>query len=152
MQLYKQVGKPWLWWLRQIMPDDLLERNICKAHPSPFMCLTVSTAELAGFFETDAGYWPDVNLNYFGLVPEQIGKGLGRILLDAAVDSVFLGSVGLRGHDAEHLLGRSPKGAAQLYCCRISGNAAGAGGVGYSAPLGAAGAGTFAWVRKNFFF
>ena len=38
-----------------------------------------------------------MNLNYFGLMPEFIGQGLGRTLLDAAVDSVFLGAVGLRG-------------------------------------------------------
>jgi GNAT superfamily N-acetyltransferase len=52
---------------------------------------------VAGFFETDASHWPDVNLNYFGLMPGVIGRGLGRTLLDAAVDSVFLGSTGLRG-------------------------------------------------------
>jgi GNAT superfamily N-acetyltransferase len=94
-ELYKEVGKPWLWWLRQIMPDDLLTKHL--ESPSVAVQVLYKGGRPVGFFETDAGYWPDVNLNYFGLVPEQIGKGLGRILLDAAVDSVFLGSVGLRG-------------------------------------------------------
>jgi GNAT superfamily N-acetyltransferase len=38
-----------------------------------------------------------VNLNYFGLLPKFIGQGLGKPLLDAAVDSVFAGGSPLRG-------------------------------------------------------
>jgi GNAT superfamily N-acetyltransferase len=53
--------------------------------------------EVAGFFETDTSPWPDINLNYFGLKPDFIGQGLGRVLLDLAVDTVFAGALGLRG-------------------------------------------------------
>jgi GNAT superfamily N-acetyltransferase len=93
--LYNEIGAPWLWWLRRVMPDDLLRQHL--ASPSLSIQVLRQEGEAAGFFETDASYWPDVNLNYFGLLPGIIGRGLGRTLLDAAVDSVFLGAVGLRG-------------------------------------------------------
>jgi GNAT superfamily N-acetyltransferase len=93
--LYRDIGGPWLWWLRRIMPDALLARHL--ASPSVAVHVLRVDGKVAGFFETDASPWPDVNLNYFGLMPDFIGKGLGKIMLDAAVDSVFLGTIGLRG-------------------------------------------------------
>jgi GNAT superfamily N-acetyltransferase len=93
--LYARIGSPYLWWLRRIMPDELLRRHL--ASPSLALHVMRVEEEVAGFFETDASSWPDVNLNYFGLAPEYIGRGLGRLLLDMAIDSVFQGSVGLRG-------------------------------------------------------
>ncbi|GLR67339.1 N-acetyltransferase [Acidocella aquatica] len=93
--LYNEVGAPWLWWLRRMMPDDMLARHLANAAVA-FHVLRVD-GQVAGFFETDAGYWPNVNLNYFGLMPGFIGKGLGKPLLDAAVDSVFAGGSPLRG-------------------------------------------------------
>ncbi len=93
--LYDTVGGPWLWWLRRIMPDALLARHLA----SPNVAVHVLRVEgaVAGFFETDASAWPDVNLNYFGLLPEHIGLGLGKPLLAAAIGSVFNGAAGLRG-------------------------------------------------------
>ncbi len=93
--LYDTVGGPWLWWLRRIMPDALLARHLASPHVAVHV-LRVEGA-VAGFFETDAGAWPDVNLNYFGLLPERIGQGLGKPLLGVAIGSVFNGAAGLRG-------------------------------------------------------
>jgi GNAT superfamily N-acetyltransferase len=93
--LYNEVGAPWLWWLRRVMPDELLARHLASQTVS-ISVLRVQN-EAAGFFETDSASWPDVNLNYFGLLPKFIGRGLGKPLLDAAVDSVFAGGSPLRG-------------------------------------------------------
>ncbi len=93
--LYTEVGGPWLWWLRRVMPDHLLERHLASSTVSVHV-LRVD-GEVAGFFELDAGHWPYVNLNYFGLLPGFIGRGLGRFLLDYAVDTVFEGATALRG-------------------------------------------------------
>lgn len=93
--IYSAVGRPWLWWLRLIMPDDLLAQHLQS--PSVSVQVLYMGGQVAGFFETDATAWPDVNLNYFGLVPQQIGKGMGRVLLNAAVDRVFSGFTALRG-------------------------------------------------------
>jgi len=94
-KLYNEIGGPWLWWLRRLMPDDMLARHLASAHVSIHV-LRVE-GEVAGFFETDSSPWPDVNLNYFGLMPGMIGRGLGKPLLQAAVDSVFGGGSPLRG-------------------------------------------------------
>lgn len=93
--LYNEIGAPWLWWLRRMMPDDMLARHL--ASPTVSTHLLRVDGEVAGFFETDAGHWPFVNLNYFGMRAGFIGRGLGRVLLEAAVDSVFQGAVGLAG-------------------------------------------------------
>jgi GNAT superfamily N-acetyltransferase len=45
--------------------------------------------EPAGFFELDARSWPAINLSYFGLMPQAIGRGLGYAFLRQAVDLVW---------------------------------------------------------------
>jgi GNAT superfamily N-acetyltransferase len=92
--LYDAIGSRWLWWLRRVMPDELLARHL--ANPGVQVYVLRMDGKARGFFEIDANHWPDVNLNYFGLVPDAIGQGLGRLLLDAAVDVVF-SAPGLRG-------------------------------------------------------
>lgn len=94
-QLYNEVGGPWLWWLRRIMPDKVLEKHLASSTLS--LHLLRVDGELAGFFELDAGYWPMVNLNYFGLLPGFIGRGLGQTFLNYAVDQVFGSPSPLRG-------------------------------------------------------
>ncbi|HTJ89201.1 MAG TPA: GNAT family N-acetyltransferase [Acidocella sp.] len=93
-RLYDAVGTPWLWWLRRMMPEELLRQHL--ENPAVQIYVLRKDGAAVGFFETDATHWPDVNLNYFGLVPEEIGHGLGKLLLDVAVDTVFR-APGLRG-------------------------------------------------------
>ncbi|MGC9269166.1 N-acetyltransferase family protein [Acidiphilium sp.] len=89
--LYDRVGQPWLWWLRRMMPDDMLARLL--ADPATAIhVLTLNGVEV-GFFELDATPWPDINLSYFGLTPEAIGQGIGFSLLGAAIERVFAGPV-----------------------------------------------------------
>jgi len=88
--LYDGVGGPWLWWLRRVMTDEALARHLASSTVA--VHVLYEQDRMAGFFETDTGTWPDVNLNYFGLMPDMVGKGLGRKFLAAAIDSVFVGS------------------------------------------------------------
>jgi GNAT superfamily N-acetyltransferase len=87
-ELYHQVGAPWLWWLREVMPDQMLARHL--GSPQIIIYVLTVAGRPAGFFELDRGGWPDVNLNYFGLIPEMIGRGLGSKLLRAAINEVAL--------------------------------------------------------------
>lgn len=89
--IYARVGQKWLWWLRRMMPDDMLARLL--ADPAIAIYVLRDRGAPAGFFELDATPWPDVNLSYFGLVPSYIGKGLGMALLHSAVEQVFAGPV-----------------------------------------------------------
>lgn len=89
--LYDGVGQEWLWWLRRMMPDAMLAKLL--ANPAIAVHVLKLDGKVAGFFELDAAPWPDVNLSYFGLLPEAIGQGLGLSLLGAAIDRVFAGPV-----------------------------------------------------------
>ena len=77
--LYDSVGEPWHWYDRRMMPADELaallghERNevhVLWQHGVP-----------AGYSELDRRISGEVELAYFGLFPEAIGRGLGSWLL-----------------------------------------------------------------------
>ena len=87
-KLYNEVGGPWLWWLRRVMPDAALAEHL--ANPQVLVFLLHAEGEPAGFFELEATPWPEVNLNYFGLMPGVIGKGLGMKLLRTAINQTAL--------------------------------------------------------------
>ncbi|HLT01014.1 MAG TPA: GNAT family N-acetyltransferase [Geminicoccaceae bacterium] len=78
--LYAAVGEPWTWAVRRwlsdaevaaIIRDPEVEVNVLWAGGVP-----------AGYAELDRRAPPDVELAYFGLMPEFIGQGLGAYLLD----------------------------------------------------------------------
>jgi GNAT superfamily N-acetyltransferase len=92
--LYNTVGADYLWWLRRTTPDHelatLLRDKAVAIHT------LYAKGEPAGFFELDARTWPDINLSYFGLMPNSIGRGTGSSFLRAAVDEVWrLGAKGM---------------------------------------------------------
>jgi GNAT superfamily N-acetyltransferase len=85
--LYAAVGEPWTWTVRRwlsdaelgaILDDPRVEVNVLWVGGVP-----------AGYAELDRRALPDVELTYFGLVPEFIGQGLGGYLLDWAIHHVW---------------------------------------------------------------
>jgi GNAT superfamily N-acetyltransferase len=86
-KIYDAIGGPWLWWLRRVMPDEMLAQHL--ANPAVSTHLLRVDGEMAGFFELERN-WPDVNLNYFGLMQDRIGQGLGTRLLRSAINEVAL--------------------------------------------------------------
>ena len=85
--LYDTVGEPWLWFERRAMADEDLARLIQDERIEIYV-LNVD-GEPAGFAELDRRYPPDIELTYFGLMPDFIGKGLGRYLLTWALDTAW---------------------------------------------------------------
>ena len=86
--LYNTVGEPHLWWERRVMPDDELEPAI-KADNVDVMVLYVGGVP-AGYYELTEH--PDrklVELTYFGLIPDFVGRGYGAYLLRAAIDDAW---------------------------------------------------------------
>ncbi len=85
--LYNTVGADYLWWLRRATPDEelaaLLRDKAVSIHT------LYGNGEPAGFFELDRRPWPDVNLSYFGLMPNMIGNGAGHAFLRRAVDEAW---------------------------------------------------------------
>jgi GNAT superfamily N-acetyltransferase len=81
--LYAAVGEPWTWTVRRwlsdaelaaILGDPRVEVNVLWAGGVP-----------AGYAELDRRAPPDIEIGYFGLMPEFIGQGLGAYLLDWAI-------------------------------------------------------------------
>lgn len=85
--LYDTVGGPWLWWERRALADEELKAIIHDERVEIFVLYVGGVP--AGYAELDRREPPAVDLAYFGLVPDFIGRGLGRYLLTWAVDRAW---------------------------------------------------------------
>lgn len=86
--LYDTVGEPWLWYERRQVDEDSL-RAIIRDENIAVVTLNYGGVP-AGFAEVDArriGSKPrDATLlAYFGLIPDFIGRGMGRFFLEATI-------------------------------------------------------------------
>lgn len=83
--LYERVGEKWTWIARRLTTDTELQAAI--GDPAVEIYVLYVGGVPAGFGEVDRRKGPDaIDLAYFGLLPEFIGRGYGRYLLDAVVD------------------------------------------------------------------
>lgn len=82
--LYDTVGAPWLWYERREMDDDTLAAIVRDDRVEIYVLYVEGVP--AGYAELDRRQEPDIELAYFGLMPDFIGRGLGRYLLTAAID------------------------------------------------------------------
>lgn len=82
--LYRRVGSDWLWFSRLAMPDAAL-RAILE-HPGNEAYELRHEGAAIGLLELDRREPADVELAFFGLVPEAVGTGAGRWLMGRALD------------------------------------------------------------------
>ncbi|GBQ10489.1 GNAT family N-acetyltransferase [Swaminathania salitolerans] len=87
LELYRRVGAPHCWWMRLMMPHDRLSK-ILKS-PDTHIYRLFGPHGVAGFFELDLHERAEPYLNYFGLLPEAQGQGLGRRLLESAIETAW---------------------------------------------------------------
>jgi len=85
--LYNTVGEEWLWTDRRRMSDEQLLKEV--DHPEVELTVLYSGGQPAGFVEIDRRPKPAISFNYFGLVREFIGMGLGKYLLNWAIDQAW---------------------------------------------------------------
>lgn len=102
--LYQTVGEPWLWFERRRFDDDALRAIIQDKNIGVYVLYCGGVP--AGFSEIDArpqGSKPrdTTLLAYFGLVPDFIGRGLGRFFLEATI------RVAREQFPADHLIVRT---------------------------------------------
>lgn len=90
--LYRTVGEPWLWYERNALSDEELSAAITA--PGIELHVLWVRGVPAGYVELDCKAAKQTQILYFGLVPEFIGRGLGRFFLDWAVDRAFSRPIG----------------------------------------------------------
>jgi GNAT superfamily N-acetyltransferase len=78
-RLYREIGEPWLWFSRLRMSDDELRGTL--HHPAVDVFAPSRGGPDVGLLEFDRRSFPDIELSFFGVTPDLIGKGAGRALL-----------------------------------------------------------------------
>ena len=85
--LYDTVGERWLWWDRRRLDDAALAAII--QDPLVEIYVLYVDGVPAGYAEVDRRKPDEIELAYFGLLPEFIGRGLGPFLLNWAIDTAW---------------------------------------------------------------
>jgi GNAT superfamily N-acetyltransferase len=85
--LFRDVGEPWLWFSRVAMPDDALRAIV--GHPQVESYALVRAQRDIGLLELDFRNPGECQLAYFGLIPDAIGQGAGRFLMNLAIRRAF---------------------------------------------------------------
>ncbi len=80
--VFRRVGEPWLWFTRLIMSDDALETIVGDPRVHAFV---LRAGDDIGLLELDFRHSSECELSFFGLVPEAIGQGWGRLLMGEAI-------------------------------------------------------------------
>jgi GNAT superfamily N-acetyltransferase len=87
VRLYKEIGREWLWSSRLLMPRGALEARLHQPGTESFV--PVRDGRAMGVLEMDFAAAPDVEISFFGLVPDAIGGGVGRWLMEEAIALAF---------------------------------------------------------------
>jgi GNAT superfamily N-acetyltransferase len=85
--LYNTVGGPWLWYERRQMSDEQLRAII--QNPKIEIYVLYVDGVPAGYAELDRRHQTDIELAYFGIMPEFIGQRLGPFLLNWIIDKAW---------------------------------------------------------------
>ena len=82
-QLFRAVGSNLMWFSRLIMGDDKLSAIL--GNPAIESYALMRGGKALGLLELNFADMPHCELAFFGLVPEAIGGGLGRALMDDSI-------------------------------------------------------------------
>jgi GNAT superfamily N-acetyltransferase len=90
--MYHRVGNRWHWHDRLHWSDERLTEHLARSNVSVW-ALKIGD-NLGGYFELEVQNADEVEIVYFGLTGEFIGRGFGAAMLTRAVDEAFaLGAV-----------------------------------------------------------
>jgi GNAT superfamily N-acetyltransferase len=81
------IGERWAWAGPRTKTPE--ENRAIIADPAVYLFVPYMNGVPAGMAEVHTHKHPEVELMYFGLVPEFIGKGLGSVMLSWTIDRVF---------------------------------------------------------------
>jgi GNAT superfamily N-acetyltransferase len=90
--LFRKVGEDWLWSSRLTMPEEALQSLLNDPQVEVF---TLREGDKAvGLVELDFREAGECELAFFGLMPEAIGRGLGRSMMEAALALAWARPIG----------------------------------------------------------
>lgn len=81
--IYRNVGEDWLWFSRRKMSRAELEAIIHHRDVEVFALERAGAA--IGLLELDFRVAGNCELAFFGIIPSEIGRGLGRFLMEHAI-------------------------------------------------------------------
>jgi len=90
--LYRHAGAQWFWFSRLEMTDEQLTALLNRATSELFVA--EQDGRDIGIAELDRSKSPDVEIAFFALFPEVIGKGLGRPFMSALLDRAWSSTTG----------------------------------------------------------
>jgi GNAT superfamily N-acetyltransferase len=85
--LFRRVGEDWMWVSRLLMDDAELTRAL--ADPGVDICVVRSAGRSVGLLELDFREQGACELALFGLTRETIGHGVGRALMNHAIEAAW---------------------------------------------------------------
>lgn len=85
--LYDTVGQPWNWTERRLLTDEKIAAIIHD--PKVEIYVLYVDGVPGGYVELDFRQEDEIELAYFGLIPEFVGRGLGAFLLDWAIETAW---------------------------------------------------------------
>lgn len=84
--LYDLVGRKWHWVNRRNLSDRQLSALI--HHPATEIYVLRREDVAIGYVEMNYKLFPQVEIVFVGLVEDEIGHGLGRMMVDATLNSI----------------------------------------------------------------
>ena len=116
--LYDAVGRDSLWYERNLLSDEALEEII--QHPKIRLYVLYLNGTPAGYCELDFRVDKEVEIAYFGLIPEFMGRGLGTYFLRWSVNTTWSENpkrvwVHTCNFDAPHALATYQKAGFSVY-------------------------------------
>jgi GNAT superfamily N-acetyltransferase len=85
--LFRRIGEHWLWFSRLRLSDEQLARILQDDRVEVFAMEQNGRAK--GLLELDRREFPDVELTFFGLTPDLIGRGAGRYMMRYAIERAW---------------------------------------------------------------
>lgn len=87
--LYREVGRPWHWLDRLGWSEEEIRAHLAK--PDVAVWVMYHRGSPAGYFELQRHEDGSTEIAYLGLLPEFVGRGLGKPLMTAAVEQAWAG-------------------------------------------------------------
>jgi GNAT superfamily N-acetyltransferase len=82
--LYRNIGEELLWFSRIVMQDDALRRIL--EDPKVEIFALRKDGDDAGILELNLQHFPDIEIAFFGVLPDVVGDGAGRWLMSRALE------------------------------------------------------------------